>query len=604
MLETGKVLDGTYKILEVIGRGGGGIVYKAAHLRLGKTVAVKKVADHVAGRINVRGEADILKNLHHTYLPQVYDFLEIDGGIYTVMDYIPGYSLDYYLKQKTAFTLHQVLTWSRQLLEAVVYLHSRRPPIIHRDIKPSNIMITPEGNVCLIDFNISFGGAVKNDILAVSGGYSPPEQVLSFSRGYEAPGGGRAPIDERSDIYSIGATMYHMVTGGGPDKDFRRIRPISDYKNRVPDALAKVIERAMAPAPENRYPTAVSMLADLDKIREKEQELRKIKTMRYVSLSLGMIFLAAFLSLAALGWQRIGRERLEKYAACVRQMESYSESESFRQAVDYGIDILEKLEQEKPTSGLTAVKADMEAMVAEGYLELESYGKAAVYYENAIKDTGTNTPSGLYRDYATALIGQGKTEEAEKVLSEHKELAEEDVLFVRGVLASADGNEEEAAVLYCQAAEKTDDETLYKWAMLSCGKVYVSLAGSDPSYYEQALVCYSTLLEKEKDSPSVYLSLAGVYRAMTQYSAGEAVLAEAVNRGLTDYRIYGTMALLLCEEQELYPMESRNYNQVKTWYEKASSFYSASGGEDSSLMRTLDNIIKQLYEGGWLTVSP
>ncbi len=604
MLETGKILDGTYEILEVIGRGGGGTVYKARHLRLGKTVAVKRVADRAVGRLNVRAEADILKNLHHTYLPQVYDFLEADDGIFTVMDYIPGYSLDYYLKQKTAFTLHQVLVWSRQLLEAVVYLHSRRPPIIHRDIKPSNMMITPEGNVCLIDFNISFGGMVKNDILAVSGGYSPPEQVFGFSRGYEAPGGGRRPVDERSDIYSIGATMYHMATGVRPDRDFRNIRPVSDYKGQVPDMLIKIIEKAMAPAPENRYPTAAAMLADLNRIREKEQALRKIRTMRYVSLSLGLIITAGFLSLAALGWQRIGRERLEKYAACVQQMENYSEAESFRQGADYGTDILEKLEQERPTSGLTAVKADMEAMVAECYLELESYGKAAAYYESAIRDTGTDTPSGLYRDYAMALIGQGKTDGAEAVLSAHKELAEEDVLFVCGGLAAAEGKEEEAAALYFQAAEKTEDEILYKWAMLSCGKAYLSLAGSDPSYYEQALACYSTLLEKEQDSPSVYLSLAGVYRAMNQYSAGEAVLAEAVNRGLTDYRIYGTMALLLCEEQELYPMEERNYEQVKTWYEKASSFYSASGEEDSGLMNTLDNIIKQLYEGGWLSASP
>ena len=172
-----------YEIRGRIGAGGGGTVYRAWHCNLRKDVIIKRIHDKITDEEQQRTEADILKNLHHPYLPQVFDYFVIDGVAYTVMDFIEGESLQRMLNRGVRFSEKQVLKYARQLTEAVDYLHSRRVPIIHGDIKPDNIMHTPEDNICLIDFNIS---GISADGKAYTFGYSPgfsaPEQHDAFVR--------------------------------------------------------------------------------------------------------------------------------------------------------------------------------------------------------------------------------------------------------------------------------------------------------------------------------------------------------------------------------------------------------------------------------------
>ncbi len=148
-MEQGTRLNDTYVVLEQLGRGGGGVVYKAYHERLKTYVVVKQVREKVKGILDGRGEADILKKLKHTNLPQVYDFLEIDDEIYTVMDYVPGESLDKVVKRQGAIDPKKVYQWAVQLADALSYLHSQKPAIIHSDIKPANVMLTKRE--CLSD---------------------------------------------------------------------------------------------------------------------------------------------------------------------------------------------------------------------------------------------------------------------------------------------------------------------------------------------------------------------------------------------------------------------------------------------------------------------
>jgi len=140
-------------------------------------VVVKKIKEEVLGKVESRQEADILKKLKHPYLPRVYDFIEQEDGIYTVMDFIHGENLDIAVKKHGKFPQKQVRKWAGQLGEALAYLHSQKPPIIHSDIKPANIMLTEGDNICLIDFNISLamGGSMESAV-GISAGYSPPEQ--------------------------------------------------------------------------------------------------------------------------------------------------------------------------------------------------------------------------------------------------------------------------------------------------------------------------------------------------------------------------------------------------------------------------------------------
>ena len=146
----------TYEIRSKIGEGTGGVVYLAYHKRLEKLVVLKQIKRVSRNLESNRREVDILKNLQHTYLPQVFDFFYIKDKVFTVMSYIPGQSLKQLCDQGYQFTNQQLISWAMQLCLALNYLHSQNPPIIHSDIKPANIMLRPDGNICLIDFNISF----------------------------------------------------------------------------------------------------------------------------------------------------------------------------------------------------------------------------------------------------------------------------------------------------------------------------------------------------------------------------------------------------------------------------------------------------------------
>ncbi len=309
-----QIIAGTYQIEQEIGSGGGGIVYLAYHLRLNKKVVLK--ADKrtiVKTKPEVlRQEVDVLKNLNHTYIPQVYDFFVENDKVYTVMDYIEGESFDKLLKQGKAFSQAQVIAWACQLLEALVYLHSRPPyGILHGDIKPANVMLTPEGEIRLIDFNIALAlgeeGAVK---VGFSRGYASPEHYgqlntpipeetallettavlpdaqrlltetlpqnkkAAVSASNSSTARGRL-LDVRSDLYSLGATLYHILTGIRPAADAREVTPITNAG--YSSAVCAIIQKAMAPDPERRYQSAAEMLYAFTHLYETDDRSKRYR---------------------------------------------------------------------------------------------------------------------------------------------------------------------------------------------------------------------------------------------------------------------------------------------------------------------------------------
>ncbi len=197
-----KIIAGIYEIQQQIGAGGGGIVYLGRHIRLDKQIVLK--ADRRTLNTDaeiLRREVDMLKELSHTYIPQVYDFVQEDGVVYTVMDFIDGESLARMLKRGQTPGQPQVIRWACQLLEALDYLHSRPPyGILHGDIKPANIMVRPNGDVCLIDYNIALAlgedGAVR----------------VGFSRGYASP--------EHYGIRYVGSANAKGKKGSRENKNF------------------------------------------------------------------------------------------------------------------------------------------------------------------------------------------------------------------------------------------------------------------------------------------------------------------------------------------------------------------------------------------------
>ncbi|MCL2628041.1 MAG: serine/threonine protein kinase [Oscillospiraceae bacterium] len=270
----GSKLEQSYYIETKLGSGASGAVYKAWHKRLRKHIVIKELKDSTLRAIEVhRNEIEALKNVKSLYVPQVFDFLMEDKSSYTVMEYIEGDSLDKILKLGRMFSETQIVKWYYQLAGALEAIHKQN--VCHRDIKPANIMLMPDGDVCLIDFNAAFVSGNNTKIVHRSLGYASPEQYLYFkfcddiNRANTLCVAEPQPIYVRkseinqidwklSDIYSLGATMFHLITGKRP--------PISADDEAVAINLgselgevAKIVQRCMRKKPENRFPTACDL---------------------------------------------------------------------------------------------------------------------------------------------------------------------------------------------------------------------------------------------------------------------------------------------------------------------------------------------------------
>jgi serine/threonine protein kinase/Tol biopolymer transport system component len=255
-LEREYLLNGRYRIVEILGLGGMGAVYRAIDENLGLEVAVKEnfyTTDEYSRQF--RREATILASSRHTNLPRVSDHFEIEGqGQYLVMDYIEGEDLRQRIDRVGVLSDEEVIVTGAAICDALHYLHTRKPPILHRDLKPGNIKIDPEGVVYLVDFGLA--KIVKGSQVTTTGaramtpGYSSPEQY------------GTQRTDARSDVYSLGATLYAALTNTIPEDGLARameqadLTPIRKRNLKVSRRLAVVIEKALAVYPEDRYQTA------------------------------------------------------------------------------------------------------------------------------------------------------------------------------------------------------------------------------------------------------------------------------------------------------------------------------------------------------------
>ena len=272
MLPENTILQGRYQIIQQIGRGGMGAVYKALDTRLRATVALKEtlVTGDNAHRAFER-EAQLLANLRHAVLPRVSDhFVDENGGQFLVMEFIPGDDLGRMLQRRDQpFNADDVLRWADRLLDALEYLHSQDPPIVHRDIKPQNMKLTDRGEVVLLDFGLAKGSVPQGAALTNSAsiyGYTPHYAPLEQIQG--------SGTDPRSDLYGLAATLYHLLTGNTPpdalsratariDEEPDPLVPAHRVNDQLPEALGNVLQRAMAQSTSQRYPTAAAMRAAL-----------------------------------------------------------------------------------------------------------------------------------------------------------------------------------------------------------------------------------------------------------------------------------------------------------------------------------------------------
>lgn len=584
-MNTMKDFSDTYEILEKLGEGAGGIVYKAYHRRLRQEVVIKRYRKGVISLSGNRREADILKNLRHSYLPQVLDFFETDEDVCTVMSYVPGKSFARLLEEGRRFTSRELARWGMQICSALNYLHSQEPPVIHCDIKPANVMLTPQGDICLIDFNISFYLG-DTSVLGYTNGYTSPEQyliALSRESGRGTPE--EVKIDERTDIYSVGATLYHLAVG----------QKVGDYRERIDtgllsgvtgEAFAQVIEKALRVDPGQRWQSAYDMFRALQDIPKKDRRYLSLLHRQTAVRTLLAALLAGCILLTGYGISEIKRERMDSYNSLVEEQIRLIENNDFEEQekvfeeasglipsslesyyqnayalykqeryedciafVDYDICENEKLDLAQ------ARMADVYYLRADSYFRLEQYEDAADAYEDVFR-MGTRHTA-YYRDYAIALAYAGEEEEAQDVLQEAIDygLKEDSIYYAKGEIENALGKPDAALQEFGQCISISDDNEMKARAYLMMDSIYEE-KGSGTSQRDILLKAKEDLPVEEQMQILEHLAAVDIELADTTGKAEyreEAVetLVQIIGQGWGTFTTFDTLAVQYQKQGDL-----------------------------------------------------
>ena len=298
MLQVGDIVENTYKILTQIGQGGMSTVYLAINIRANKQWAIKEVRkdgyqDGEFVRETLIAESEILKKVKHKHLPSIVDVIDKGDTFLVIMDYIEGDTLRKRIRKQGAQPEKAVINWAIQICEVFDYLHSQNPPIIYRDTKPSNIMLKPDGTLVLIDFGTAreYKESKCEDTKALgTRGYAAPEQQAASSQS-----------DQRTDIYNLGATMYHLLTGRSPARELYGMRPIREIDPTLSEGTEYIVSKCIQTDPADRYQSAKELMYDLSRYGELEEGKRKKNKRKFigmcVSMALSLVFLASGIAL-------------------------------------------------------------------------------------------------------------------------------------------------------------------------------------------------------------------------------------------------------------------------------------------------------------------
>lgn len=259
-----------YEVDEIIGRGGSGVVYKALDTTIRRWVAIKQIVREDGDYRRFVQETRILGGLNHPGLPDVYDCFVEQAMFFLVMELIEGDTLaDFIARQATSATLEQVLEWAKNLGAIVAYLHNQNPSIIHRDIKPQNIKITASGSLILLDFGLAQGSAqvtANSTLDEAATGFSPNYAALEQRNGN--------PVNQRSDVYAVAATLYYALTGFAPCDSLERavaiaaglpdpLIELTTHRPELPVQIFQTLHKALALNPDLRHPTITDFIQQL-----------------------------------------------------------------------------------------------------------------------------------------------------------------------------------------------------------------------------------------------------------------------------------------------------------------------------------------------------
>lgn len=550
MLQINQILGQTYQILKPIGQGGAGTIYLAYHLNLQKYVVVKYVPTMAFGA-NFRQEVDILKGLRHTNIPQVYDFLPANNGVYTIMDYIEGKDMQKIgdenhanpVNRQMVCSAENLIRWYRQLTVVLEYIHGQNPQVVHSDIKPGNIIITPENNAVLIDFNVSIKKA-PDTIVGLSLGFASPEQINMMQQKVRGEQSGIS-LDGRSDIYSLAATFYYMMTGIRPSV-FHGTTPLNRMQTGYPEQFCDIIDKALQMDPEDRYQSASEMKRALDNMWKKENGYKA-----YVAAQFAVVILSGAMLIAGVNRLFTGIHQREiqnyqnEYNQCVQLINSGEASSAISECLNL-LNTREKQLDKEPLN-----KAKIFRGMAQRYMEQADYDSAADYFGKAIELLKFGDPDLLdcYSGMISAYVNEGNVGQAETVLQNagRAGISSNELMLLQIQMSSIQNNKEECISLVEKLQASTTDASLLAKAYVAAGEVcgdsssqlgWYRLAArqavSQTQFLRQLgydlLLCGNNLIDGNADSGKEALQLsADCYQRILNEKPAEATVNDYLN---------------------------------------------------------------------------
>jgi len=487
----GAIFQDRYKIIRVLGEGGVGKVYLAENVKLKTYWAIKEIDKRKSSDFDLLAEPNILKKLSHPSLPRIFDIVETDEYLYIIEDYVEGVSLDKALKEDGSYPEFMVVDWAKQLCDVLIYLHNLKPnPIIYRDMKPSNIIVNSDGKVKLIDFGIA--REYKEEATA--------DTTIIGTRGYAAPEQyGKSQSDARTDIYSLGVTLYHLLTGKSPNEPPYEIVPVRQINKKLSAGIERIIIKCTQPDPEKRYQSAKSLLYDLENINMYNKEARRRRVFLQLRIAFYAFMITGGIICSYFGSVQMGVEKEERYRDVLSSADAFFNNGDYEQSVAMykeansmfpdrvsgylGIarTYIKNAEYEKcidyieneAGAAVPDMMADPEAnyILGNAWYELKNYDRAVAYYQKAV--SLSNDVEAYWRDLGVAMARTGKLDQAGSILQKmiEKNMSSEATQYLHAEILYKQGKYDESLDKFFNVINMEPEQQLLRRAYIVAGEI-------------------------------------------------------------------------------------------------------------------------------------
>ena len=612
MMQIGEIVFDKYRILGLLGKGGMGRVYLAENINVGNKWAIKEIMLSKNHPIDLMVEPEILKKLNHPNLPRIIDVIKDEDSICIIEDYFEGQSLQQALEDRQLCTENNVVKWCRQMAEILIYLHNLKPvPIIYSDLKPGNIIIDINNNLKLVDFGIS------RETSGSSG------QGVFGSRGYAAPEQFQGVYNERTDIYSFGASFFHVITGTRFDKDHPvRLREI-DLNFSV--GIDHIIHKCLQEDPRLRYQNAAELYKDITLIDHfsrayKQRVLKKKLTVAGITAVILLGCLTVLLGIDHKQETAIDLYQQKLAAAISLTSEGkYAAAEaSFMDALQYGdpsevyLNLARLyLRENKPSLAIDflrdkiktgIVKNDLATnyLMGSAYFDLQDYNKAVACYEQALQlspDPPGQEYENAMRDLAVSYGRLGRYREADAIMTKLVISTGEDsalVNYIQGEIQLAENKYPESWSYFAQALQDDSQNIQYR---LGAGKMLSAWSAASPSTPEkiEKLIQAQQILKEGAGIDPYNIQVLSDY-GLYSYNLGQ--LYETNNNG--SHAAYEESCSAFIKLKDLGMADANTYLNLAMVYDKLDNYASADSAFKESLRldegRSHNNFIYGLFK--------